>query len=108
MTLQDDPCQGTHGLADGADYGRRSHAETAMICDKASIGSGLRARLLPAQKVEAKLACSVLNRMTGLGRNASVSAHGLDTASGYRHTPVIRIMRLRPPTPLASSQPCRE
>jgi len=48
-------------------YGRRSHAETAMFRYKAIIGSSLRARTLPAQKTEAKVACSVLNRMTGLG-----------------------------------------
>ena len=31
------------------------------------IGRGLRARTLPAQKTEARAACSVLNRMTKLG-----------------------------------------
>ncbi len=52
-------------------YGRRSHAETAMFRFKAIIGSSLRARTLPAQKTEAKVACSVLNRMTRLGMPAS-------------------------------------
>ncbi len=52
-------------------YGQRSHAETAMSRYKAIIGSGLRARSLPAQKIEAKVACSVLNRMTRLGMPAS-------------------------------------
>jgi hypothetical protein len=31
------------------------------------IGRGLRARTLPSQKTEARVACSVLNRMTRLG-----------------------------------------
>lgn len=48
-------------------YGRRSLAETAMSRYKVVIGHGLRARTLPAQKIEAKVACSVLNRMTRLG-----------------------------------------
>ena len=38
---------------------------------KAIIGSGLRARTLPAQKIEAKVACLVLNRMTKLGMPAA-------------------------------------
>ena len=52
-------------------YGRRSHAEAAMFRYNAIIGSSLRARTLPAQKTEAKVACSVLNRMTALGMPAS-------------------------------------
>jgi hypothetical protein len=35
---------------------------------KVIIGRGLRTRSLPAQKTEARVGCSVLNRMTGLGR----------------------------------------
>jgi len=52
-------------------YGRRSPAETAMFRYKALIGSSLRARTLPAQKTEAKVGCSVLNRMTSLGMPVS-------------------------------------
>jgi len=52
-------------------YGRRSHAETTMFRYKAIIGSSLRARTLPAQKTEAKVGCSVLNRMTRLGMPVS-------------------------------------
>ncbi len=52
-------------------YGRRSHAETAMFRYKVLIGSSLRARTLPAQKTEAKVGCSVLNRMTRLGMPVS-------------------------------------
>ncbi len=54
-----------------AGCGRRSHAETAMFRYKAVIGSGLRARTLPAQKTETKVAWSVLNRMTRLGTPVS-------------------------------------
>ncbi len=48
-------------------YVRRSHAEIAIFRYKAIIGSRLRARTLPAQKTEAKFACSVLNRMAKPG-----------------------------------------
>jgi len=48
-------------------YGRRSLVETAMFRYKTIIGRTLRARTLPAQKVEARIACRVLNRMTALG-----------------------------------------
>ena len=51
-------------------YGRRSHAETAMFRYKVNIGSSLRARTLLAQKTEAKAGCSVLNCMTKPGRLA--------------------------------------
>ncbi len=54
--------KGRLGWQKAAGYGRRSHAETAMFRYKAIIGSHLRARTLPAQKTEAKAACSVLNR----------------------------------------------
>jgi len=52
-------------------YGRRSHADTAMFRYKALIGSSLGARTLPAQKTEAKVGCSVLNRMARLGAPVS-------------------------------------
>ena len=52
-------------------YGRRSHAKTAMLRFKGIIGSRLRARTLPAQKTETRVACSVLNRMTRLGMPVS-------------------------------------
>ncbi len=38
-----------------------------MFRYKVIISRGLRARTLPTQKTEARLACSVLNRMTKLG-----------------------------------------
>jgi transposase len=59
--------KGRMGWQKAVGYGRRSHAETAMSRYKAIIGSSLRARTLPAQKTEAMVACSVLNRMTRLG-----------------------------------------
>jgi len=52
-------------------YGRRSLGETAMSRYKALIGRDLHARSLPAQKTEARAACSVLNRMTRLGMPVS-------------------------------------
>jgi len=59
--------KGRLGWHKAVGYGRRSHAETAMFRYKTIIGSGLRARILPAQNTETKVACSVLNRMTRLG-----------------------------------------
>ena len=52
-------------------YGRRSLGETAVSRYKAIVGRSLRARTLPRQKTEARAACSVLNRMTGLGMPVS-------------------------------------
>ena len=48
-------------------YGKRSLVETAFYRYKILIGRSLRARTLSAQKVEARTACTVLNRMTSLG-----------------------------------------
>jgi hypothetical protein len=48
-------------------YGKRSLVETAMFRYKTLIGPTLRARTLPAQRTEAHVACSVINRMTQLG-----------------------------------------
>lgn len=52
-------------------YGKRSLVETAMFCYKALIGTYLRARTLATQKIEARIACVVLNLMTQLGRPSS-------------------------------------
>src|SRR3982751_508232 len=48
-------------------YGKRSLVETAMFRDKTLIGPTLRSRKFAAQQVEARVACSVINRMTELG-----------------------------------------
>jgi transposase len=48
-------------------YGKRSLVETAFYRYKILIGRSLRARTLSAQKVEARIACTVINRMTSLG-----------------------------------------
>ena len=48
-------------------YHRRSLAETAIFRFKTIFGSYLQARKLPQQKVEAKVKCAALNRMTHLG-----------------------------------------
>jgi len=52
-------------------YGRRALVETAFFRYKVLIERSLRARILPAQKVEARIACAVLNRMTSLGMPVS-------------------------------------
>ena len=59
--------RGRLGWQKAVGYGRRSLGETAVFRYKAIIGRRLRARTLPAQKTEAQVGCSVLNRMTGLG-----------------------------------------
>ncbi len=66
--------KGRLGWQKAAGYGRRSHAETTMFRYKTIVGSSLRARTLPAQKTETKVACSVLNRMTSLGMPTSHGA----------------------------------
>ena len=67
-TIQD---RGRLGWQKAVGYGRRSLGETAMFRYKTIIGRGLRARTLPAQKAEARVACSGLNRMTRLGMPVS-------------------------------------
>jgi hypothetical protein len=53
-------------------YHRRSLAETAMFRIKTIFGSHLSARILDAQKIEARLRCHSLNVMTALGMPNSV------------------------------------
>jgi hypothetical protein len=67
-TIQD---KGRLGWQKAVGYGRRSRGETAMFRYKTIIGRGLRARTLPAQRTEARVACSVLNQMTRLGMPVS-------------------------------------
>ena len=67
-TIQD---KGRLGWQKAVGYGRRSLGETAVFRYKAIIGRRLRARTLPGQKIEAKVGCSVLNRMTRLGMPVS-------------------------------------
>jgi Transposase DDE domain len=55
-------------------YGKRSLVETAMFRYKTLIGPTLRARTLATQKTEARIACSVINRMTQLGMPLSQRA----------------------------------
>lgn len=52
-------------------YGRRALVETAFFRYKALIKRSFQARTLPAQKVEARIACAVLNRMTSFGMPVS-------------------------------------
>ncbi|WP_264658097.1 IS5 family transposase [Azospirillum canadense] len=59
--------RGRLGWQRAVQYGRRSLGEVAMMRYKTLIGRSLRARSLPAQKVEAAVGCTVLNIMTSLG-----------------------------------------
>jgi Transposase DDE domain len=63
--------KGRMGWQRAVGYGKRSLGETAVFRYKTIIGRGLRARTPPAQKTEARVACSVLNRMTRLGMPVS-------------------------------------
>ena len=63
--------RGRLGWQKAVGYGRRSLGETAVFRYKTIIGRGLRARTLSSQKTEARLACSVLNRMARLGMPVS-------------------------------------
>lgn len=53
-------------------YHRQGTVENAFFRYKSIIGDRLRARSAKGQETEAALACNILNRMTGLGRPASV------------------------------------
>jgi len=57
-------------------YHRQGRAEHAFFRFKMTIGDRLRARGTGAQAVEARLACSLLNRMTELGRPKSYAIEG--------------------------------
>jgi transposase len=59
--------KGRMGWQDTTGYGKRALVETAFYRYKVLIGRSLRARTLSAQKVEARSACVVINRMTSLG-----------------------------------------
>jgi transposase len=63
---------GRMGWQRSSGYNRRSLVETAMHRYKAIIGRRLHARTLPNQRIEAKIGCNVLNRMTTLGMPISV------------------------------------
>jgi hypothetical protein len=64
QTIQE---KGQRGWRKAVGYGKRALVETAMFRYKTLIGPRLRARTLPAQKSEARIACAVINRMTQLG-----------------------------------------
>ena len=63
--------KGRMGWQKAVGYGKRSLVETAFHRYKVLIGRSLRARTLSAQKVEARIACQVINRMTSLGMPVS-------------------------------------
>ncbi len=52
-------------------YHRRSLAETGVGRFKGLLGPALRSRNVPNQQVEARIGCSILNRMTHLGKPES-------------------------------------
>lgn len=62
--------RGRLGWQRAVHYGRRSLGEVAMMRYKQLIGRSLRARTLPAQKVEATVGCKVMNIMISLGMPA--------------------------------------
>ncbi len=64
QTIQE---KGRRGWARAVGYGQRSLVETAMFRYQTLIGPTRRARKLAAQQVEARVASSVINRMTELG-----------------------------------------
>jgi len=59
--------KGRRGWERAVGSGKRSLVETAMFRYQTLIGPTRRARTLPAQRTEARVACSVINRMTQLG-----------------------------------------
>ncbi|MCW2239282.1 IS5 family transposase [Azospirillum canadense] len=63
--------KGRLGWQTATGYGKRALGETAFFRYKTLIGHRLQARTLSAQKVEARIACAVINRMTSLGMPAS-------------------------------------
>ena len=63
--------RGRLGWRRPVNYGKRSLAEVVMFRYKKLIGRSLHARTLPTQKTEAKVACKVINTMTGLGMPVS-------------------------------------
>lgn len=63
--------KGRLGWQRAVEYGRRSLIEVAVLRYKTLIGRSLRARSLPAQKVEAAAGCKVINIMTSFGMPVS-------------------------------------
>jgi hypothetical protein len=63
---------GSGGWQRRSGYNRRSLVETGMYRYKTIVGRRLNARTLPNQRGEAKIGCTVINRMTGLGMPATV------------------------------------
>ena len=63
--------KGRRGWQKAVGCGKRALVETALFRYKTLIGPKLRARTLATQKTEARIACSVINRMTPLGMPVS-------------------------------------
>ncbi len=60
-------------MEEGSGYHQQGTVENTFFRYKTILGSSLRARNSNAQQAEARIACNVLNRMTQLGRPASVA-----------------------------------
>ena len=58
---------GKYRWQDYSDYSYRSLVETAMFRYKTIIGDTMYSRTLPAQQVESRIACLVLNKMAEVG-----------------------------------------
>ena len=56
-----------------AGYHQQARVENAFFRYKTIVGDRIRARSEPGRKVEARIACDILNRMTELGRPESVA-----------------------------------
>ncbi len=59
--------RGRLGWQRAVQYGRRSLVEVALLRYEVLVGRSLRARTLPAQKVEETVGCKVMNVMASLG-----------------------------------------
>ena len=80
-------------------YSKRSLAETTMCRYKTIIGPMVRARTLQGQRVEARVGCQILNRMTSLGMPESSRVDERGTSGGgcwFPVEPCIKASRLLP------------
>ena len=63
--------QGRHHWQKETNYGRRAKVENTMYRYKIIIGNKLKSRSIENQKIESKIAVSILNKMTNLGMPCS-------------------------------------
>ena len=82
--------KGRLGWQKAVGYGRRSLVETGMLRYKTIIGRTLRARTLPAQKVEARVGCKVA-QPHDRSRHARLSKARLKPPGGPQLPPDLRL-----------------